>query len=94
MATGRWRGPRSWPPGSSASQPSSTDDRDRIVLAYRLAFGRQPEPDEIAEAMAFIDRQANLLPHSARRSNTAADHDALVDFCHVLLNSNEFLYVD
>ena len=74
-------------------EPSSTDDRDRIVLAYRLAFGRQPEPDEIAEAMAFIKRQAKLLPHSAQRSITAADHDALVDFCHVLLNSNEFLYV-
>ena len=68
---------------------------DRIVLAYRLAFGRQPEPDEIAEAMAFIDRQAKLLPQSCASDQTpAADHAALVDFCHVLLNSNEFLYVD
>ena len=24
----------------------------------------------------------------------ALDHDAFVDLCHVLLNSNEFLYVD
>jgi hypothetical protein len=75
-------------------KPSSVDDQDRVVLAYRLALGRQPEPDEIAEAMEFIDRQANLVPHSARQLNTAADRDALVDFCHVLLNSNEFLYVD
>ena len=75
-------------------KPSSVDDQDRVVLAYRMALGRQPEPDEIAEAMEFIDRQANLVPHSARQLNTAADRDALVDFCHVLLNSNEFLYVD
>ena len=74
--------------------PSSTDDHDRVVLAYRTVLGRQPEPDELAEAVAFIDRQANLLPHSAKRSITAFDHDSLVDFCHVLLNSNEFLYID
>ena len=57
-------------------EPSSTDDRDRIVLAYRLAFGRQPEPDEIAEAMAFhrsAGQPARRTP--AQRSNTAADHD-------------------
>jgi hypothetical protein len=75
-------------------KPSSVDDQDRVVLAYRMALGRQPEPDEIAEAMEFIDRQANLVPNFARQLNTAADRDALVDFCHVLLNSNEFLYVD
>jgi hypothetical protein len=75
-------------------EPSSTDDHDRVVLAYRTVLGRQPEPDELAEAVAFIDRQANLLPHSAKRSITAFDHDSLVDFCHVLLNSNEFLYID
>jgi hypothetical protein len=75
-------------------EPSSTDDRDRVVLTYRTALGRQPEPDELADAMAFVDRQANLLPHSTKRSNSAASHNAFVDFCHVLLNSNEFLYVD
>ena len=75
-------------------EPSSTDDGDRVVLAYHMALGRQPEADEIDEAMAFIDRQATLLPQSAKRLNAAADYDALVDFCHVLLNSNEFLYVD
>jgi hypothetical protein len=75
-------------------QPGSTGDRNQIALAYRLTFGRQPEPDEIAEAMAFINRQANLRPGSGAPSNTKVNHAALVDFCHVLLNSNEFLYVD
>ena len=28
-------------------EPASNDDRDRIVLAYRLAFGRRPEPEEL-----------------------------------------------
>jgi hypothetical protein len=75
-------------------EPSSTDDRDRIVLAYRLAFGRQPEPDEIAEAVSFLGQQASVTEHAAKPPNVSADHTVLVDFCHVLLNSNEFLYVD
>jgi Protein of unknown function (DUF1553) len=75
-------------------KPSSIDDVDRIVLAYRVAFARQPEPDEVAEAMAFLDRQVNMLPNTGNQANTAAGHDAFVDLCHVLFNSNEFLYVD
>ncbi|WP_165251292.1 PSD1 and planctomycete cytochrome C domain-containing protein [Paludisphaera soli] len=57
-----------------------TRDRDRIALAYRLAAGREPEADELADALAFLGR--------------ADKTEALADFCHVLLNSSEFLYVD
>ena len=56
-------------------EPASTDDRDRIVLAYRLAFGRQPEPDEIAEA-AGVPRSAGP---SFSRHVGAVDHDLAAD---------------
>jgi hypothetical protein len=75
-------------------EPSSTDASDRIVLAYRLALGRRPEPGEIADGLSFVKQQATRLTPSAQRSDLQASHEALVDFCHVLLNSNEFLYVD
>ena len=75
-------------------EPSSTDDRDRIVLAYRLTLGRRPEPDEIADGLSFVERQASRVAPAGKPSNIQASHEALVDFCHVLLNSNEFLYVD
>jgi len=75
-------------------EPSSTDDRDRIVLAYRLVFGRRPEPDEITDGLSFVERQTSRVAPAATRSTLKANHEALVDFCHVLLNSNEFLYVD
>ena len=65
----------------------SGDDREsQIVLAYRLAFGRDATETEIKTALDFFNRQA------AR--NAAAASSVLSDFCHVLLNSNEFLYVD
>jgi mono/diheme cytochrome c family protein len=75
-------------------EPASTDDRERIILAYRLAFGREPEPDELKEAADFLDRQARLAQPPAKPASPTTDHAALVDFCHVLFNSNEFLYVD
>jgi len=75
-------------------QPPASNNRSLIGLAYHLGLGRQPEPEEIADALAFINHQAKLPPGHAPRSNTSADRAALVDFCHVLLNSNEFLYVD
>jgi len=55
-------------------------DRARIERAYRLAFGRPAGADELDAGLAFLGR-----PDRA---------EALADFCHVLLNSSEFLYVD
>ncbi len=75
-------------------EPDSADDADRIALAYRLTLGRRPDPEELIEALAFLDSQARLAQPSAPRSSPSANHAALIDFCHVLLNSSEFLYVD
>jgi Protein of unknown function (DUF1549)/Protein of unknown function (DUF1553)/Planctomycete cytochrome C len=72
------------------SAPASTGQRDRIFLAYRLAIGRPPEPQEVEAAVAFIER-ARVTP---RRRVGSDDHAGLVDLCHVLLNCNEFLYID
>jgi len=57
------------------------------LLAQRLA-----EPVEKAVPLAL---PADTNDHSADNPPTArAWQSALVDFCHVLLNSNEFLYLD
>ncbi len=75
-------------------EPDSTNDAARIVLAYRLTLGRRPDPEELVETFTFLDHQARLAQPSAPPTSPSASHTALVDFCHVLLNSNEFLYVD
>jgi hypothetical protein len=62
-------------------EPSATIEQ-RATTAYSLAFGRAPTADELDAATTFL------------QSSPAQNQDALVDFCHVLLNSNEFLYVD
>jgi hypothetical protein len=86
------------------------DDVNRqIALAYRLAFARTPEADERKMAVEFLDRQSALIKSGieAKRpvalpSNCDVAPDvtaqaraaALVDFCHALFNSNEFVYVN
>jgi hypothetical protein len=68
-------------------QAEAGAERDsQIFVAYRLAYGREPSNAERAAAIEFLNQQA-------ARNATAAS-STLSDFCQVLLNSNEFLYVD
>ncbi len=54
---------------------------EQVRLAYRLAFSRSPSPEEAVHFVKFLGQ--------AEESD-----DALVGFCRVLLNANEFVYID
>ncbi len=54
--------------------------RELLIEAFELAWGREPQESELDAAREFVGEPIRS--------------DALVDFCHVILNSNEFLYVD
>ena len=58
-----------------------------LETAFRLAWGRRPTEPELNTAVQF-------LAVASGEDQPAFDQDRLVDFCHVLFNSNEFLYVD
>jgi hypothetical protein len=85
---------REWARRLESERPQQT--RGQVELAYRLAFGRVPGAEEAAAALRFLHDQSGRIgsarsgPQNTDRARTAA----LVDFCHVLLNSSEFLYVD
>lgn len=64
-------------------------DEQSIEIAYRLAFGRRPTAEERARAMQFLSDAEDC-----GQENTPLQQQSLVDFCHVLLNSNEFIFVD
>jgi hypothetical protein len=55
-----------------------------IERAFLLALTRQPTSEERTAATEFLDAQAK---------KAGAKH-AFADFCHALLNLNEFVYVD
>ncbi len=65
---------------------ASNDRNSQIRAAYRFSFGREATPSELTAAAEFLNVQA------ARNAESASS--VLADLCHVLLNSNEFLYVD
>ena len=65
-----------------------------IRRAYRAAYGRFPEKNEQAAAVAFVRQQESLIRKSGDSKQAPARQRAIVDFCHALLNSNEFLFVE
>jgi hypothetical protein len=72
---------------------AGADGGDQVRHAVRLALGRAPASDELTETIAFLyDRTQSY--RSDKHDEAAAARMALIDFCHVLLNSNEFAYVD
>jgi hypothetical protein len=57
-----------------------------VAHAYQEAWGRVPTDEEVQMGVRFLSTQTGRL----KGARTAA----LADFCHALLNTNEFLYVD
>jgi len=82
LINGPWMMARAKAFNKRLSADSSATLEQRIVTAYSLAFGRIPTEAETTEAIRFL------------QTNSGKSEDAFVDFCHVLLNSSEFLYVD
>ena len=65
-----------------------------VSAAYRRAFGRPAADDEVTAAIAFIKAQAASKVGASPGGNDQAMAAAVADFCHALVNANEFLYVD
>jgi len=62
-------------------EQAGEDPDAQIRLAFRIAFGRGPNESERELGLSFLRAAAK-------------PQDRLVGLCRVLLNSNEFLYVD
>jgi hypothetical protein len=63
------------------------DEPALLARAYRAAWGRPATSEEVRLAHKFLRAQAAAPEKDLTRA-------ALVDFCHALLNTNEFMYVD
>jgi hypothetical protein len=71
-------------PTNEVTLPSAIDQ------AYQIAFARLPSDTERSRMLAFVETQATAMGGDANEST----RKALVEFCHVLLCLNEFVYVD
>ena len=83
---------------------AGTDPNAQVESAYLLAFGRKPDGFEKDSVLTFFAKQKPViaertaageklaLPPSIPAGYEPAQAAALVDFCQMLLNSNEFVY--
>jgi hypothetical protein len=74
----------------------------QVEEAFRIAYGRLPDQAEQQRGLRFLREQQALLsdtserepadPKPSRPDLEPGEGAALVDFCHALLNANEFVY--
>jgi hypothetical protein len=84
-------------------EEAAMDIDGQAVLALQLVYSREPAGHDVADAVEFLRAQAEFFRSNGenkhKNAKTAAkDQDpefqALESFCHALLSSNAFLYVD
>ncbi|HEV3023744.1 MAG TPA: DUF1553 domain-containing protein, partial [Pirellulales bacterium] len=74
------------------------DPAKQIERVYLVALGRSPDSDELALGQSSLttlaERWAKPAGNGAAPDRTEAARKALATYCHAILNSAEFLYVD
>lgn len=75
------------------------DLNQQIMRAWRLAYSTTPSDQQIEQADLFIAEQtkhfeSNPIPKAKGQAPVTPSEEALASFCHALLSSNRFLYVD
>ena len=93
--------------GRLLKDPATRNEPKSLIQnAYKTAFGREPSSGELSRGQTFLEEQPAILsaragdlkalslPKPFPDGHSPAQGAALVDYCHVLLNLNEFVYVD
>jgi hypothetical protein len=76
------------------------DASKQIELIYLRAYSRRPAPAEVAEGLSAIAEFHKEWPARLARDNGEAPREAsaswlaLANYCHALLNSAEFSFID
>jgi mono/diheme cytochrome c family protein len=73
------------------TKEAGSERNKQIVRAFQLALQRQPSKQEHDWSLNFLKTQTDGY---TQRKHERPDAAALRDFCHALLNLNEFLYLD
>jgi len=61
----------------------------QVRVAFRIGLSREPTSKELEENMAFLNRQM-----AAEVKSSSPALEALTDLCDIILNLNEFVYIN
>jgi hypothetical protein len=76
---------------------AGVEPAEQVRRAFALALCRPPRSDELRLALEFLSLQERQIESDARcRGQLLGDarRQALTAFCAVLLNTNEFFYME
>jgi hypothetical protein len=76
------------------SHEAGTDPARRIERVYLIALSRFPSPEEKQVGLAALGKLTNQWASSGKLDEETADLQALASYCHAIVNSASFLYVD
>jgi len=80
------------------TQSCGSDLSALVRDAYQATYSREPAPQELAAALRFLARQAQVARSSPVMIKGAEGRPpaspAVIDFCHALMNAVEFMYVE
>ncbi len=88
MMNGNWAVDRAEILASNLLQSSHPTDADRVREAFLLCLSRPASPAEVDLALRTFEIQ------TATSQDTKLNQERWTEFCHALLNANEFLYLD
>jgi hypothetical protein len=91
LMNGAWTLARAESIATLLLRDAASDEPALIAAAYRRVLGRSPDAFEADAAARFLREQPSRVDRSASRPGR---EQALIDLCHVLLNSNELIYTD
>jgi hypothetical protein len=72
---------------------AAPSDRALLDTAYRYALGRTPDAVEVTTLSGLLQRERDRFRQAGIQDKEVA-RESLASACHVLLNANEFLYVE
>jgi hypothetical protein len=71
-----------------------SDSQKQITEIWRLALSRHPTSEELRESQDSLTRLANHWRQVEGETDESAARKSLASFCHAIMNSAAFLYID
>jgi Protein of unknown function (DUF1553)/Protein of unknown function (DUF1549)/Planctomycete cytochrome C len=75
-----------------AKEAGTTEPGKQIETAWQVVLGRLPSANEKQACTELLQKQSSHFI-SEKQSLDQAAHQALTQFCHMLLNTSEFIYI-
>ena len=73
---------------------AGSDPAAQIKLLYRIAYSREASAKELAQGQEFMQKRLGANQAGSRDESTKLWLTPLAEFAHVVMNTNEFVYIN